>query len=96
MWDLLKSLLHLFLPQADVSEEFGLFWHPHCLQAPLSRFCDTAANAGLLAALETSESTSDLPLAVKTVRLDLKPKLCALCRLLGRAGLHLCHVTMHV
>ncbi|CAD7935980.1 unnamed protein product [Amoebophrya sp. A25] len=36
-------------------------------QGPLSRFGDTAANAGVLALLDANESTASLPAAVKTV-----------------------------
>ncbi len=36
-------------------------------QGPLSRFGDTAANSGTLALLESYESTSTLPVAVKTL-----------------------------
>lgn len=34
---------------------------------PLSRFGDTAANAGTLALLDSYESTENLPVAVKTI-----------------------------
>lgn len=37
------------------------------IQAPLARFGDTAANAGMLAILDSSESSRTLPLALKTV-----------------------------
>ncbi|KAJ3222488.1 hypothetical protein HK099_002242 [Clydaea vesicula] len=40
---------------------------PALLQGPLSRFGDTAANAGVLALLGSSPVTNDLPVAVKTV-----------------------------
>ncbi|KAJ1414028.1 mitochondrial carrier domain-containing protein [Ochromonadaceae sp. CCMP2298] len=40
---------------------------PALLQGPLSRFGDTAANTGVLAALEAFESTESLPVAAKTV-----------------------------
>ncbi|CAD7923687.1 unnamed protein product [Amoebophrya sp. A120] len=36
-------------------------------QGPLSRFGDTAANAGVLAVLDANESTASLPSAVKTI-----------------------------
>jgi len=39
---------------------------PALFQGPLSRFGDTAANAGSLALLESYESTKDLPIAAKT------------------------------
>lgn len=39
---------------------------PALIQGPLSRFGDTAANAGVLTLLEESESTRNLPIAVKT------------------------------
>ena len=37
------------------------------LQAPLSRFGDTAANTGVMALLNANESTTDLPTGVKTL-----------------------------
>jgi hypothetical protein len=40
---------------------------PALLQGPLSRFGDTAANTGALAAFDAFESTADLPVSVKTV-----------------------------
>ena len=40
---------------------------PALLQGPLSRFGDTAANTGTLVALDSFESTKDLPMGVKTV-----------------------------
>lgn len=40
---------------------------PALLQGPLSRFGDTAANTGMLALLDSYESTAGLPTAVKTV-----------------------------
>lgn len=40
---------------------------PALLQGPLSRFGDTAANAGMLALLDSSESTQNLPVGVKTL-----------------------------
>ena len=40
---------------------------PALLQGPLSRFGDTAANTGVLAALDAFELTVDLPVGVKTV-----------------------------
>ena len=40
---------------------------PALIQGPLSRFGDTAANAGVLSLLENSASTRDLPVAVKTL-----------------------------
>ena len=40
---------------------------PALLQGPLSRFGDTAANTGTLAALDAFESTEKLPVAAKTV-----------------------------
>ena len=39
---------------------------PALLQAPLSRFGDTAANVGMLALLDSSDTTRNLPIAVKT------------------------------
>ena len=40
---------------------------PALLQGPLSRFGDTAANTGVLTALDAMESTSSLPIGVKTM-----------------------------
>ncbi len=40
---------------------------PALIQGPLSRFGDTAANAGMLALWDQSESTKNLPVALKTV-----------------------------
>jgi hypothetical protein len=40
---------------------------PALLQGPLSRFGDTAANAGALALLDSYESTKSLPVGVKTL-----------------------------
>lgn len=40
---------------------------PALLQGPLSRFGDTAANAGALALLESDDTTRNLPIAVKTI-----------------------------
>uniref|UniRef100_A0A7S3HQJ3 Mitochondrial carrier protein n=1 Tax=Spumella elongata TaxID=89044 RepID=A0A7S3HQJ3_9STRA len=40
---------------------------PALLQGPLSRFGDTAANTGTLAALDAFETTAELPVAAKTV-----------------------------
>uniref|UniRef100_A0A7S3PF73 Uncharacterized protein n=1 Tax=Aplanochytrium stocchinoi TaxID=215587 RepID=A0A7S3PF73_9STRA len=39
---------------------------PALFQGPLSRFGDTAANAGMLTLLNSNESTKDLPVAAKT------------------------------
>jgi hypothetical protein len=40
---------------------------PALAQGPLSRFGDTAANAGVLAFMDQYESTKDLPVTVKTL-----------------------------
>lgn len=40
---------------------------PALVQAPLSRFGDTAANAGVLALMDSFEETRQLPLAVQTI-----------------------------
>jgi hypothetical protein len=40
---------------------------PALLQGPLSRFGDTAANTGMLTALNASSTTRDLPIGVKTM-----------------------------
>lgn len=39
---------------------------PAMFQGPLSRFGDTASNAGMLALLESQETTRSLPMAIKT------------------------------
>lgn len=44
---------------------------PALIQAPLSRFGDTAANAGALALLNGMDSTVSLPIAVKTAAASL-------------------------
>ncbi|CAG9467451.1 unnamed protein product [Pedinophyceae sp. YPF-701] len=40
---------------------------PALIQGPLSRFCDTASNAGMVALLDDMEATRDLPVFVKTI-----------------------------
>eukprot|EP00906_Rhabdomonas_costata_P019281 RCo028167 len=40
---------------------------PALIQGPLSRFCDTAANAGALSVLDSFPSTAALPVAAKTI-----------------------------
>ena len=40
---------------------------PALIQGPLSRFGDTAANTGTMAALDAFELTADMPVAAKTV-----------------------------
>lgn len=40
---------------------------PAMVQAPLSRFGDTAANAGMLSLLNNTESTKNLPIPIKTL-----------------------------
>jgi len=40
---------------------------PALVQGPLSRFGDTAANAGCLALLDSQDMTRDLPVSVKTI-----------------------------
>lgn len=40
---------------------------PALIQGPLSRFGDTAANTGVLAALDAFETTEKLPVGVKTI-----------------------------
>jgi hypothetical protein len=44
---------------------------PALFQGPLSRFGDTAANAGVLSLLDEYETTQNLPVAVKTVMASL-------------------------
>jgi hypothetical protein len=41
------------------------------VQAPLSRFCDTAANAGMMSLLDTLPETRDVPLPLKTAGASL-------------------------
>ena len=40
---------------------------PALIQGPMSRFGDTAANTGILALMESHDSTKDLPVGVKTL-----------------------------
>ena len=40
---------------------------PALVQGPISRFGDTAANAGMLALLESNAATRDIPVAAKTL-----------------------------
>jgi hypothetical protein len=40
---------------------------PALMQGPLSRFGDTAANTGMLAALDAFEETKNLPIGMKTI-----------------------------
>ncbi|RYG65395.1 hypothetical protein EON64_12000 [archaeon] len=40
---------------------------PALVQGPLSRFGDTAANTGVLAAMDSFEATENLPVAAKTI-----------------------------
>merc|ERR1712045_265577 len=40
---------------------------PALIQGPLARFGDTAANVGMLALLDSMESTANLPITVKTL-----------------------------
>lgn len=40
---------------------------PALVQGPLSRFGDTAANTGVLALMESMDSTKGLPVGVKTL-----------------------------
>ena len=42
-------------------------YFPALMQGPLARFGDTAANAGVMAFMESNESTRDLPVMVKTL-----------------------------
>ena len=48
---------------------------PALLQGPLSRFGDTAANTGVLTALDSMEQTRDLPIGVKTVAASMSAAL---------------------
>lgn len=73
-----RAFKHLF---AEGSKDGGGTWGgvrrfyrgigPGLLQGPLSRFGDTAANAGVLAVMDSIEQTRDLPAAVKTVAASL-------------------------
>lgn len=60
-----QALKHLYKEGGVVRFYRGL--GPALLQGPLSRFGDTAANAGMLALLESSDKTKDLPVGVKTL-----------------------------
>lgn len=40
---------------------------PALIQGPMSRFGDTAANTGMLALLDSMESTVNLPIGIKTL-----------------------------
>lgn len=44
---------------------------PALVQSPLSRFGDTAANAGVLSLLDSVESTTNLPVGIKTAMCSL-------------------------
>jgi hypothetical protein len=44
---------------------------PALLQGPLSRFGDTAANTGTMAALDSLDSTKDLPVGIKSIAASL-------------------------
>jgi len=44
---------------------------PALVQGPLSRFGDTAANTGMITALDSFEATENLPVAVKTIAASL-------------------------
>ncbi|KAF8818148.1 putative MC family transporter [Cardiosporidium cionae] len=59
-----KSLRHLWKEGGAPRFYSGLV--PALMQSPLSRFGDTAANVGVLALLDSSPSTNDLPIGVKT------------------------------
>jgi hypothetical protein len=61
----LKSSLETLWSQGGIARLYQGF--PFALvQGPLTRFGDTAANVGVLALLESLETTRDLPLPVKT------------------------------
>ena len=44
---------------------------PALLQGPLSRFGDTAANAGMLSLLDSFDSTRNMPIGIKTIAASL-------------------------
>jgi hypothetical protein len=61
-----KDVLQLLYKEGGIRRFYrGLA--PALLQGPLSRFGDTAANAGILALLESDDTTKNLPIAVKTI-----------------------------
>lgn len=60
-----QALKHLYKEGGIVRFYRGL--GPALLQGPLSRFGDTAANSGVLALLESSDTTKNLPVGVKTL-----------------------------
>lgn len=62
MTEAVKILYH----QGGV-RRFYAGYTPALIQGPLSRFGDTAANAGMLSLLDQHEGTKHLPLAVKTL-----------------------------
>merc|ERR1719478_1423735 len=61
----IEALKHLYAEGGIVRFYRGL--GPALFQGPLSRFGDTASNAGMLALWDSFEDTKSLPAAVKTV-----------------------------
>eukprot|EP01023_Acetabularia_acetabulum_P015668 TRINITY_DN1765_c0_g1_i2.p1 TRINITY_DN1765_c0_g1~~TRINITY_DN1765_c0_g1_i2.p1 ORF type:complete len:332 (-),score=57.50 TRINITY_DN1765_c0_g1_i2:260-1255(-) len=59
------ALKHLYKEGGIPRFYRGLF--PALIQGPVSRFGDTAANTGMLALLDSYETTSNLPVGIKTV-----------------------------
>lgn len=64
-----EAMSHLYKEGGIPRFYRGFF--PAMLQAPLSRFGDTAANAGVLSLLESYSSTKTLPIGVKTFAASL-------------------------
>jgi hypothetical protein len=60
-----EAFRHLYR-EGGIPRFYRGFW-PAMLQAPLSRFGDTAANAGTLSLLDAYDSTRDLPIGIKTL-----------------------------
>ena len=60
------TCLHFCLLQGGIVR-FYRGYFPALVQGPVSRFGDTASNAGMLALLDSYESTKGLPTGVKTM-----------------------------
>jgi len=65
----MHALKHLYNDGGVIRFYRGYF--PALLQGPLSRFGDTAANAGMLTLWDSMESTKDLPVFLKTMSASL-------------------------
>lgn len=59
-----QALSHLY-KEGGIPRFYHGFW-PAMIQAPLSRFGDTAANAGMLSLLDSYDATKNLPIGAKT------------------------------